>query len=212
MIDITSESLLPIGKAPAEVERLTGERPHRTTIDRWRMRGCHGVKLETVKIGGKRYVSREALQRFIEAVTAAADRELPSPLDHISSRRRATKRAPAVSVHARILAKKPDATDLRADVQVVLAARCALSVDVIGLSLEFLARLGSLLLPACILACGFNVSTSTSISSNRDSGGDQLIREPLATVPRQYGRCRHGRCRHARQRPAGRTTETQEMK
>ena len=73
MIDITTESLIPIGKAPAEIERLTGERPHRGTVERWRMRGCHGVKLETLKVGARRYVSLGSLQRFFLAVTAAVD-------------------------------------------------------------------------------------------------------------------------------------------
>jgi len=40
---------------------------------RWIKRGCRGIKLESCLIGGKRYTSLEALQRFAEATTAAAD-------------------------------------------------------------------------------------------------------------------------------------------
>jgi hypothetical protein len=73
MINITAEAIFPFAKLPAEMERLTGDRIHRATAERWRMRGCRGVRLETVLIGGKRYCSSEALQRFVEATTAAAD-------------------------------------------------------------------------------------------------------------------------------------------
>ena len=62
-----------MAQAAATVERLTGMRPHRATLDRWRLRGCHGIKLESVRIGGKRFVSVEALRRFFESVTAAVD-------------------------------------------------------------------------------------------------------------------------------------------
>lgn len=81
MIDL-SESLIPIGKAPAEVEKLTGQRPHRATIERWRLNGCSGVKLETLKVGARRMTSIEALQRFFHRVTAASDGQsvsTPSP-------------------------------------------------------------------------------------------------------------------------------------
>lgn len=72
-IDIHNESLFPFPKLPAKAEMLTGDRIHRATAERWRMRGCRGVTIETILIGGKRYCSDEALQRFVERVTAAAD-------------------------------------------------------------------------------------------------------------------------------------------
>ena len=93
MIDVTSETLIPIGKTAGEIERLTGDRPHRATIERWRMRGCHGVKLETVKIGGKRYTSQEALHRFVAAVTAAADGDSHATTQPSAERRRAIQTA-----------------------------------------------------------------------------------------------------------------------
>jgi len=37
------------------------------------MRGVRGVRLETLMIGGVRKTSTEAIQRFFERVTAAAD-------------------------------------------------------------------------------------------------------------------------------------------
>jgi len=39
---------------------------HRSVIQRWITRGVRGVVLETVLIGGIRWTSAEAIQRFIE--------------------------------------------------------------------------------------------------------------------------------------------------
>ena len=69
MIDIQTETVVPVSKIPSH----SPSRPHIATCRRWIQRGCRGVKLETVLIGGKRYTSLEALRRFIERTTAAAD-------------------------------------------------------------------------------------------------------------------------------------------
>jgi len=58
---------------PAAVEAATGQRPHPSTLHRWRLRGIAGVHLETVRCGGKRLCSVEAVRRFLSAVTAATD-------------------------------------------------------------------------------------------------------------------------------------------
>jgi len=44
-----------------------------STLHRWRQRGVRGIKLETVLLGGRRFTSREALERFSAAVTSAAN-------------------------------------------------------------------------------------------------------------------------------------------
>ncbi|MEX2174604.1 MAG: DUF1580 domain-containing protein [Pirellulaceae bacterium] len=46
---------------------------HAATAHRWRLRGTRGCRLETILVGGIRYTSREALERFVAATTAAAD-------------------------------------------------------------------------------------------------------------------------------------------
>jgi hypothetical protein len=84
MIKILSESLIAIGKVPSQ---LPG-RPHISTIWRWINRGCRGVRLETILIGGKRYTSLEALQRFVEATTVAAERSPANTAVTAPSRRR----------------------------------------------------------------------------------------------------------------------------
>ena len=37
----------------------------RATLERWIRKGCRGIVLETVLICGKRYTSKEAIDRFI---------------------------------------------------------------------------------------------------------------------------------------------------
>ena len=62
MIDFENESLLSV----AEAAKLLPRRPALRTIWRWIERGCNGVRLETVKIGDRRFTSREALHRFVK--------------------------------------------------------------------------------------------------------------------------------------------------
>lgn len=69
MIDIHKETLVTLSEAAA----LLPDRPHVSTLHRWRMNGVHGVKLETVWIGRKCYTSHEKLSLFIQASSAAAD-------------------------------------------------------------------------------------------------------------------------------------------
>lgn len=67
MANLLDEELLPFASA---IRSLPGA-PHISTGYRFAMRGIRGVVLETVRVGGKRYTSRQALNRFIEKVTAA---------------------------------------------------------------------------------------------------------------------------------------------
>ncbi len=71
MIDVASESLL---RVPTEAAKVFPGRPNASTIWRWHRSGVRGgIRLETVVVGSRRYTSREAIQRFIERTTAAAD-------------------------------------------------------------------------------------------------------------------------------------------
>ena len=69
MVDIHSEEIITLSQAA----RFLPGRPHLSTIHRWRLRGIRGVKLETLLVGGRRFTSREALERFCERVTAIAN-------------------------------------------------------------------------------------------------------------------------------------------
>lgn len=73
MIDVTTEKVIAIKDVPT----LVPGRPALMTVYRWLNRGVRGRRLETVLVGGKRYTSQEAITRFIEETTAAADGRRP---------------------------------------------------------------------------------------------------------------------------------------
>lgn len=81
---MTSQSsptrLVRLSAVPAIVERISGERPHISTVHRWRQRGCHGVRLRTQFLGGSRRTCELWLREFFEAVTAAAEGEGQAPI------------------------------------------------------------------------------------------------------------------------------------
>jgi hypothetical protein len=61
MIDIEKEQLRLLTKASADVPG----NPHISTLIRWALRGLKGIKLETALVGGRRFTSVEAIQRFL---------------------------------------------------------------------------------------------------------------------------------------------------
>ena len=63
-VGMMNEDLVLFSEAGAAFP--AGRNPSPATLHRWRLKGvCGGVVLETVKIGGARYTSRQAIQRFI---------------------------------------------------------------------------------------------------------------------------------------------------
>jgi hypothetical protein len=97
MIDPQNETLISLTEA---AKRLPG-RPNITTVWRWRNRGVRGVKLESILSGGRRFTSVEALRRFQERVTAAADGEpvrAESPQQRLRAIERAEQRAAELGV------------------------------------------------------------------------------------------------------------------
>lgn len=71
MIAIDDEELLTLSEATKRLPHgRAGKSVHVATLHRWAsLGGLQGVRLETVKIGGMRYTSAEALERFIERCT-----------------------------------------------------------------------------------------------------------------------------------------------
>jgi hypothetical protein len=70
MIDFQSETLMSLKQATRVLPGRSGEKPiHVATLHRWASRGCRGIKLETLQVGGTRYTSREALQRFFDRLS-----------------------------------------------------------------------------------------------------------------------------------------------
>ena len=84
MINLQNEQLIPIRKVPRLLPRQTnGKRVHLSAVYRWMQRGRRGVCLEYLKIGGRRFTSIEAVQRFAEACTHAD--QGPSPNERLAA-------------------------------------------------------------------------------------------------------------------------------
>lgn len=75
-IDINAEELLELSKVPANLERRTGKRLNVSTVYRWINRGIAGIQLETVLVGGSRFTSAQALNRFFTQSTLAKQGKL----------------------------------------------------------------------------------------------------------------------------------------
>lgn len=71
MIDPATEQLIPFRDIPSHLPKRDGKKINSSTIYRWTIRGLEGHRLESVYVGGMRYTSAEALQRFDAAVTAS---------------------------------------------------------------------------------------------------------------------------------------------
>lgn len=67
-INLSSEKPITFGRAARLLPKSS--RPSYATWWRWWRRGIRGVHLETVLIGGKRYTTVEAMQRFVAALSA----------------------------------------------------------------------------------------------------------------------------------------------
>jgi hypothetical protein len=89
MIDTATEHLLTLSQAARSLPNRRGKRGvNVSTVWRWMQRGIRGVRLDSSLIGGIRYTSQEALERFFSAVTAAANGEQVAPLTSRQRERR----------------------------------------------------------------------------------------------------------------------------
>jgi hypothetical protein len=64
MIDVHTEDLFLLSKGPPELKSA----PSPATLWRWALRGIRGHRLETVIVGGRRYSSRDAFDRFLRSL------------------------------------------------------------------------------------------------------------------------------------------------
>ena len=98
MIDLSKETPLSLTQAARLLPPGRGDRPVTLScLLRWILRGARApsgqlVRLEAVRIGGRWVTSREALQRFAEALTPSFENASPAPRPP-SSRQRASERA-----------------------------------------------------------------------------------------------------------------------
>ncbi len=71
MIDLETERLISLREVPKFLPlRSNGKRLHISGVYRWVNVGVRGVVLESATIGGATYTSREALQRFVDQLSA----------------------------------------------------------------------------------------------------------------------------------------------
>ena len=74
MIDPLREQLLDLREAAEWLPRKHGTKPvHVSTLYRWSSKGSKGVRLETVRVGGRTCTSLEALSRFIQESSGERD-------------------------------------------------------------------------------------------------------------------------------------------
>lgn len=83
MIDLrnlSEERPMSLHEAAAYIGKLTGSpNPNISTLWRWCLKGCKGVKLDSICIGSKRYVTVSAIARFIEARSRTESPATPAP-------------------------------------------------------------------------------------------------------------------------------------
>ena len=73
MIRFASETVIPLTKVGDHIPPgRFGKRLHRATAFRWARYGLRGVKLETIRVGGRACTSLEALERFFALLTESA--------------------------------------------------------------------------------------------------------------------------------------------
>lgn len=77
MIDVKTETLINLSEAAAMVPSCKpGKKTNIATIRRWITKGHNGIRLESVGRPGGTLTSREAVQRFLEAIGGPRN---PSP-------------------------------------------------------------------------------------------------------------------------------------
>jgi hypothetical protein len=63
--------LIALREVPDHLPRRNGRKVGLATIYRWSSSGCRGARLETWTLGGCRYTTPAALERFVADLTAA---------------------------------------------------------------------------------------------------------------------------------------------
>jgi hypothetical protein len=97
-IDLAVETVFPLPEASRYLPKGRKGRPvHFTCLLRWVLVGSRGpdgqrVRLEAIRIGGRWCTSKEALQRFGEALTPAVGDASPTPRTP-TSRQKASEKA-----------------------------------------------------------------------------------------------------------------------
>ena len=75
-----TEQLIALREVPLLLPRRRGKKVHYSTVFRWATKGAHGRVLESKLIGGVRYTTRGALNRFL-ASPLREERVEPTAID-----------------------------------------------------------------------------------------------------------------------------------
>lgn len=86
-----NETPLTLSEAAAALPKIGGKKISTSTLWRWAVKGCRGVRLEVRRLGGRHLTSLEALDRFGKALAEAT----PPP---VSDHRRMPRRRTATQV------------------------------------------------------------------------------------------------------------------
>lgn len=79
-IDLSHERVLTLREAAGVLPKTPrGKKVHVSTLYRWCSRGVRGVRLESLRLGGRVVTSVEALQRFAERCSVANSTHEPQP-------------------------------------------------------------------------------------------------------------------------------------
>jgi len=63
-MNLLEQTAIPLSRVPDKVNEIAGFKPNRSTVFRWKTRGCDGRKLATFKAGGRVCTTIEALLEF----------------------------------------------------------------------------------------------------------------------------------------------------
>jgi Protein of unknown function (DUF1580) len=91
MIDVSKEQVIPVHKVTDYLpSSRRGKKLSPSQVCRMYLRGIHGIRLETLRVGRSRLTSVEAIQRFVDRLNRTnQDDAQPTP----ATRSRATARA-----------------------------------------------------------------------------------------------------------------------
>lgn len=97
MIDLEHEKPVLLSKSGRVIN--PSNPPHTSSIWRWASSGVRGgIRLETVRVGGRVYTSREAIFRFIARLNAPRDCRPAQPEPPSTRAQRAVERCKAIGV------------------------------------------------------------------------------------------------------------------
>jgi len=79
-LDVTKETAITLAEVPNHIPKRNGKKAHYSTVYRWVTQGTKGRCLESVLVGGARFTTVEAVQRFLNVLLTHSDS--PAKVSH----------------------------------------------------------------------------------------------------------------------------------